>query len=118
MDRPEPTTCTACGAAWEPGFAVCWRCGSGADGAPADASFVPETAGVDDSMPPARAPACVRCGGTMASLGRMRFHEGTRAWPFLLGEFGELLVNRVALDACACRQCGRMEFFLVGPPPA
>ena len=26
-DADEPTTCAACGEAWEPGFGECWSCG-------------------------------------------------------------------------------------------
>lgn len=26
LSEPEPQLCAACGAEWEPGFAVCWRC--------------------------------------------------------------------------------------------
>ena len=48
----------------------------------------------------------------MEFAGRKRFHEGTRAWPFLFGEIGELLVNRESFDLYACPSCGKIELFL------
>jgi hypothetical protein len=40
------------------------------------------------------------------------FHEGTR-WG-LLGELGELFVNRESFDIYVCPRCGRVEFFVDG----
>jgi len=48
----------------------------------------------------------------MALSRRMKFHEGSRAWPFVLGDVGELLVNRESFDVHACGKCGKVEFFL------
>jgi len=53
-------------------------------------------------------------------MGQLKFHEGTRAWPFLLGELGELLVNRESFETFICEGCGKVEFFMpkalgVGP---
>lgn len=56
--------------------------------------------------------ACLRRGTPMVAVSRMRFHEGTRAWPFLLGDFGELFVNRETFDTYACTGCGKVEFFV------
>jgi hypothetical protein len=53
----------------------------------------------------------------MLAAGRKKFHEGTRAWPFLFGELGELFVNREAFDVYACQGCGKVEFFLSTPAP-
>ena len=46
--------------------------------------------------------------------GTRKFHEGFRAAPFLLGELGELFVNRMHFDVYLCPRCGRVEFFLDG----
>jgi hypothetical protein len=105
--------CSACGEAIEHGYTMCWRCGTHLDGSPPDKDFVPDQA----AAPPRHAAkprdlACLRCGTPMAAVSRMRFHEGTRAWPFLLGELGELFVNRETFDTYACTGCGKVEFFV------
>lgn len=61
------------------------------------------------SYPPA---SCLRCKSAMRSMGQLKFHEGTRAWPFLLGELGELLVNRESFETFICEGCGKVEFFM------
>jgi hypothetical protein len=50
----------------------------------------------------------------MAFMGRMNFHEGSRTMPFLLGNVGELFVNRESFDSYVCSSCGKVEFFLAG----
>ena len=50
----------------------------------------------------------------MAFMGRMSFHEGSRTMPFLLGNVGELFVNRESFDSYICSGCGKVEFFLAG----
>ena len=57
---------------------------------------------------------CLRCGQALAYLGTRKFHEGTRAWPFFLGNVGELFVNREEFEVYACARCGRVEFFVEG----
>lgn len=60
---------------------------------------------------------CLRCAATtMEFIGRRRFHEGTQAMPFLLGDLGELFVNREEFDLYACSTCGKVELFLAGAP--
>ena len=102
--------CPRCSETIEPGFDVCWPCGTHRDASPPDPGF---TRAPDDA-PPARALDCLRCRSPMAPLGQMRFHEGSRAAPFLLGNLGELFVNRQHFDAYACERCGKVEFFLAG----
>jgi hypothetical protein len=104
--------CARCGEAFEPGFTVCWRCGTGIDGTPPAAGFLPDSAPPLPDCAPARELACLRCSTPMAIVGRMRFHEGTRAWPFLFGELGELFVNRESFDTYACTRCGKVEFYI------
>jgi hypothetical protein len=57
---------------------------------------------------------CLRCQRPLAYLGTREFHEGTRAWPFLLAELGELFVNREEFQLFACPRCGHVEFFVEG----
>ncbi len=48
----------------------------------------------------------------MSVVDRIKIHEGTRAWPFLLGRLGELFVSRSTFDIYACGTCGKVEFFV------
>jgi hypothetical protein len=106
--------CRHCGEAIEAGYAACWKCGTHLDGTPPDPDFIPDAL----PRPPSDLPAprqldCLRCATPMQPVGRMRFHEGTRAWPFLFGDIGELFVNREVFDAYGCGRCGKVEFFLI-----
>ena len=107
--------CSECGESNDPQFDICWKCGTGADGTPPSEAF-----SVDAPAEPlgdTRGLVCLRCSAAMEFAGRKRFHEGSRAWPFLFGEIGELLVRRESFDLYACPSCGKIEFFLE-PAPA
>jgi len=55
---------------------------------------------------------CLRCKTNLAYVGTREFHEGER-WG-ILGNIGELFVNREKFDVYICSHCGRVEFFLNG----
>lgn len=55
---------------------------------------------------------CITCGVRLESLGTRRFHEGAR-WG-VLGQLGELLINRMYFDMYYCPRCGRISAFLDG----
>ena len=55
---------------------------------------------------------CPRCPATLDYVGTRKFHEGAR-WG-LLGDLGELFVNRESFDIYVCPRCGRVEFFVDG----
>lgn len=57
---------------------------------------------------------CNRCGQPLTFLADRDFHEGTRAWGFLLGNVGELLTGGTKLEMWGCSSCGHVEFFLPG----
>lgn len=101
--------CAACGEQSEPDFEVCWNCGTGRDGSLPAPEFLPDAKVAEIG---ARQLECLRCATQMRFGGRKRFHEGTRAWPFLFAEFGELFVNREAFDVYACPCCGKVELFI------
>jgi hypothetical protein len=105
--------CPRCGVISEPGFDLCYACGSGRDGMPPERSFRPDDA--PSPEPGGRALDCLRCGQPMSFRGSQRFHEGSQAAPFLLGGLGELLVNRQVFDVHACTGCGKVELFLPDP---
>lgn len=87
-------TCDKCGEQHEDQFDSCWRCaGDQASGASGN-------------------PECLRCHTRIEFLGTKEFHEGTR-WG-LLGELGELFVNKERFDIYACPKCGHVEFFVQG----
>lgn len=56
--------------------------------------------------------ACSSCKVTLAYAGTKKFHEGTR-WG-LLGDLGELFVNKETFDVYYCPKCGKVEFFVDG----
>ena len=106
-------SCSGCGESIEPGYSICWRCGTHLDGTPPAADFAPgDASAVSPDAPAKRALSCLRCATPMVAVGRMRLHEGTRAWPFLFGGIGELFVNRETFDTYACERCGKVEFFV------
>jgi predicted RNA-binding Zn-ribbon protein involved in translation (DUF1610 family) len=57
---------------------------------------------------------CPRCERELEYVGTKKFHEGSRAAPFLLGELGELFVKREHFDVYVCPRCGRVELFVDG----
>ena len=109
-------TCSKCGEVVGPQFDTCWNCGTHRDGSGADPNFIRDDApAADRGHAMARDLQCLRCNGTMKVIGRKRFHEGSQALPFLLGNLGELFVNRESFDVYACRSCGKVEFFVTSP---
>ncbi len=55
---------------------------------------------------------CATCKRPLDFVGTKQFHEGTR-WG-ILGELGELFVNRERFDVYVCPRCGRVELFIDG----
>ncbi|MES2469674.1 MAG: hypothetical protein V4675_20395 [Verrucomicrobiota bacterium] len=93
-------TCSKCGEQHDDQFDSCWKC--------AELTAAPATT----SAPPADPLRCPRCPATLDYVGTRKFHEGTR-WG-LMGDLGELFVNRESFDIYVCPRCGRVEFFVDG----
>lgn len=55
---------------------------------------------------------CPRCDLALSYAGTKKFHEGTR-WG-ILGDLGELFVNKEEFDVYFCPRCGKVEFFVDG----
>lgn len=55
---------------------------------------------------------CVRCQIPKKFVGTYNFHEGRR-WG-ILGDLGEIFVDKVSFDLYGCRRCGSVEFFVDG----
>ena len=55
---------------------------------------------------------CPRCETDLAFVGTKSFHEGKR-WG-ILGDIGELFVNKEKFDVYVCQRCGRVELFVDG----
>ena len=55
---------------------------------------------------------CPRCETKLEFVGTRDFHEGTR-WG-VLGDLGELFVNKQRFDVFLCPRCGRVELFIDG----
>ena len=98
--------CPHCGAANDDGFDLCYACGTGRDGSPADPSFRHDSAPAP--APSIRSLDCLRCRAPMRFEGHRRFHEGSVPQAVLLGE---LFVGRQELDVYACSHCGTVELF-------
>jgi len=64
--------------------------------------------GAEEALP------CVRCRHDLSFVADQDFHEGTRAWGFLLGDLGELMTGGTKLEMWACPNCGHVEFFVPG----
>ncbi len=83
----------------EESFEVCWHCGC--------------EKGQSKPVEPQQSQLkCLRCDVSMTLVGSKAFHEGTR-WG-VLGNIGELLVDKEALEMFVCKSCGKVEFFLPG----
>jgi hypothetical protein len=95
-------TCSKCGEKHEDHFDSCWKCNHTRAGQPVAAPPPPEK----------RPLHCVRCATELEYVGTKRFHEGAR-WG-VLGDLGELFVNRESFDVFLCPLCGRVEFFVEG----
>ena len=61
---------------------------------------------------PSREVRCLRCHVALTYAGTKKFHEGTR-WG-LMGDLGELFVNKENFDVYHCPHCGKVEFFVDG----
>ena len=55
---------------------------------------------------------CAACRLPLNYVGTRDFHEGTR-WG-VLGELGELFVNKEHFDVYVCPRCGRVSLFVDG----
>jgi hypothetical protein len=102
-------TCAKCREEVEPAFDVCWKCGTSKEGVE-DPAFG-KAAGPDEAPAP-KILDCLRCRARMRYAGARQFHEGT-GWG-VLGNLGELFVNRERFDVFLCLSCGKVEFFAVG----
>ncbi len=78
-------------------FEVCWNCSC------EKGVVKPKTSNQFD---------CLRCQTPLTFIGTKEFHEGMR-WG-ILGNLAELFVNKENLDMFACKNCGKVEFFLEG----
>ena len=58
------------------------------------------------------ADACLRCGGTMTSMGveSLRVGGTSGGWKLLFGEWAELGEDTLPLELLACSACHRVEF--------
>ena len=58
------------------------------------------------------ADVCIRCGGTMTSMGVEEFRVGgtSGGWKLLFGELAELGEETLPLEVLACGTCHRVEF--------
>lgn len=117
--------CVKCREKLEDSFGVCWNCGTSRDGTE-DPSFVkaddvPKEQVADPAVTdggPVKTTAqksplsCPRCDRKLDYVGTKSFHEGRR-WG-ILGDLGELFVNKERFDVYCCPRCGRVEFFVDG----
>lgn len=104
----EHIKCPKCNTLVPNNWDVCMECGFKVEAFHQD--YQPQThVKKQPAYPPAQ---CLRCDGQMVSVGELKFHESSRAWPFILGEIGELMVNRQCFEGFVCQQCGKTELFI------
>lgn len=112
--------CPKCSELIRPSCDTCWRCGTSPD-ATEDPSLRPVgefdsvTCGQqsrETSLHSTNAMTCDRCKKELTYIGTKKFHEGTR-WG-VLGDLGELFVNKEKFDVYCCPRCGKVEFFVDG----
>ena len=96
-------TCAKCGEKHEDQFNSCWKCNVTRSG---------EAVGTAPEVEERNPMNCIRCATKLDYVGTKRFHEGAR-WG-VLGDLGELFVNRESFDVFVCPRCGRVEFFIEG----
>ncbi|MBK1790588.1 hypothetical protein [Persicirhabdus sediminis] len=102
-------TCKACNTkieedCWE----TCWNCNCPNN---LTKEEFDEVAKLEEDDEDEKLYQCLRCEVTMKWIGKKRFHEGTRAWSFILGDLGELFVNQEHYNVFGCPKCGKIEFF-------
>ena len=102
-------TCPNCQESVPADWRVCVKCGFD-PAAPEAESSISRKSAIAGAFPPQ---SCLRCHSDMRSVGELRFHEGSQAAPFLLGNLGELLVTREPFDTFVCDGCGKVEFYAV-----
>ena len=115
--------CPKCRERIEDAFDVCWNCGTSQSGVE-DPDFQQDPSAkeladsglqsgkaqqTDENLDPIR---CARCHRPLDYVGTKAFHEGTD-WG-VLGNLGELFVNRERFEVYVCPRCGRVEFFVDG----
>jgi hypothetical protein len=66
---------------------------------------------MNDQQNTPAADACLRCGGTMTSMGVEKFRVGgtSGGWQLLFGSYAELSEDTLPLEAFACSVCHRVE---------
>jgi len=100
---------------------ICWSCPRCGAAVPQESELCGQC-GFDSTVPLAAHPGahaperCLRCASPMQFAGTLQLHEGTRMWPVLLGNIGELLVNRKRFETFLCTGCGKVEFFMPPEP--
>ena len=100
--------CSKCGEDIDDNFDVCWNCGTSRDGTQ-DPAFrrdgeAPSSGDVTLT--------CLRCRHALQFVGAKDLHEGHR-WG-VLGDLGELFVQKERFDMYVCPQCRHVEFFVAG----
>jgi len=82
----------------------CWKCSSSKD--------LPESEVEERRQHIGKSMICLRCGSEMRYAGTKKFHEGTRLG--VLGDLGELFVDREVYDVYFCTNCGKVELYIDG----
>ena len=95
--------CPRCATANDADFEACARCGTRSDGK-ADPALA-EAAGV-------RVVDCLRCDAPMTRRSARALPDDHPPAPVLIGDVGELPVDRETFEVYACSACGKVELFL------
>ena len=102
-------TCKNCSATSDDDQEICWQCGTGYDGSPPPEGW--RSVLSEPDSPSEKKLDCLRCNRPMIHAGRKKFLEGSYFTDLLLGDF---FINRETFDIYACKNCGKVEFFVTG----
>ncbi len=111
--------CGKCHEELDDNFEICWNCGTSKDGVE-DPEFRKTEGAADvrspesterEEEPEPNPITCPRCHCDLNYVGTKALHEQTR---WVLGDLGELFVDKERFDVYCCPRCGRVEFFIDG----
>lgn len=107
--------CPVCAAEVLDIFDLCWKClnefdAKGQTRVETETDFHLENDPNNPNSDTQKNIECLRCGVPLQFVRKIDIHEGTRFG--VLGDLGELFVNKASFKLYKCPSCGKVEFYL------